>query len=43
MTLTDLMNHHYAKAVREGMDTLTLGRASKEVAIGDMVELLLDA
>ena len=38
MTLTGLMNHHYANTVREGMHTLTLGRANKEVAIGDMVE-----
>ena len=41
MTLCDLMNTHYTIAVREGMDTLTLGRASKKVAIGDMVEMLL--
>ena len=41
MTLTDLMNHHYANAVREGMIDLTLGRADKEVKIGDIVEMLL--
>ena len=41
MTLTDLMNHHYANAVREGMLDLTLGRADKEVKIGDVVETLL--
>ena len=41
MTLTDLMNHHYANAVREGMIDLTLGRASNEVKIGDIVEMLL--
>ena len=41
MTLTDLMNHHYANAVREGMIDLTLGRANKEVKIGDIVEMLL--
>ena len=35
------VNYHYANAVREEMDTLILGRANKEVAIGDMVELLL--
>ena len=29
------MNHHYANAVREGMIDLTLGRANKEVKIGD--------
>ena len=41
MTLTDLMNHHYARAVREGMMDLTLGRSDHEVKIGDIVEMLL--
>ena len=31
MTLTDLMNHHYARAVREGMMDLILGRSDHEV------------
>ena len=35
------MNHHYANAVREGMVELTLGRADKEVKMGDIVEMLL--
>ena len=33
MTLTDLMNHHYARAVREGMMDLALGRSDHEVKI----------
>ena len=41
MTLTDLMNTHYTRAVKEAMDTLALGRASSEVAMGDLVEMLL--
>ena len=41
MTLTDLMNHHYTRAVREGMMDLTLGRSDHEVKIGDIVEMLL--
>ena len=41
MTLTDLMNHHYANVVREGMIDLTLGRSDHEVKIGDIVEMLL--
>ena len=35
MTLTDLMNHHYANVVREGVIELTLGQADKEGKIGD--------
>ena len=41
MTLTDLMNHHYANAVREAMIDLTLGWFDHEVKIGDIVEMLL--
>ena len=41
MTLTDLLNHHYANAMREGMIDLTLGRSDHEVKIGDIVEMLL--
>ena len=41
MTLTDLMNHHYARAVREAMMDLILGRSDHMVKIGDVVEMLL--
>ena len=41
MTLTDLMNHHYANAAREGLIDLTLGRSDHEVKIGDIVEMFL--
>ena len=41
MTLTDLMNHQYARAMREGMMDLTLGRSDHEVKIGDIVAMLL--
>ena len=41
MTLTDLMTHRYANAVREGMIDLTLGRSDHEVKIGDIIEMLL--
>ena len=41
MTLTDLMNTHYANAMREAMESITLGRAATEVAVGDLVEMLL--
>ena len=41
MTLTDLMNHQYANAVREGMIDLTLGRSDHAVKIADIVEMLL--
>ena len=41
MTLTDLMNTHYTNAVREAMESLPLGRAATEVAVGDLVEVLL--
>ena len=41
MTLTDLMNHHYARAVREGMMDLVLGLSDHRVKIGDIVEMLL--
>ena len=30
MALTDLMNHHYANAVREGMIDLTLGKQGSQ-------------
>ena len=36
MTLTDLMNHHCARAVRKGMMDLILGRSDHIVKIGDM-------
>ena len=41
MTLTDLMNQHYASAVREGMMDLILVRSDHEVKMGDIVEMLL--
>ena len=41
MTLTDLMNHHYARAVREAMMDLILGRSDHMVKISDVVEMLL--
>ena len=41
MTLTDLMNHHYTRAVREGMMDLILARSDHEVKVGDIVEMLL--
>ena len=41
MTLTDLMNHHYSRAVREAMLDLILGRFDHIVKIGDVVEVLL--
>ena len=41
MTLTDLMNTHYTRAVKEAMESLTLGRVANEVAVGDLVEMLL--
>ena len=40
MTLTDLMNHQYAR-VREAMMDLILGRSDHIVKIGDVVEMLL--
>ena len=33
ITLADLMNHHYANAVREAMMDLTLGRSDHEVKL----------
>ena len=41
MTLTDLKNHHYARAVREAMMDLILGRSDHIVKIGDVVKMLL--
>ena len=41
ITLTDLMNRHYARAVREAMMDLILGRSDNIVKIGDIVEMLL--
>ena len=42
MTLTDLMNHHYSRAVREAMMDLILGRSDHIVKVGDVVEMLLN-
>ena len=41
MTLTDLMNQHYARAVREASLDLILGRSDNIVKVGDLVEMLL--
>ena len=41
MTLTDLMNNHYARAVREASLDLILGRSDNIVKVGDLVEMLL--
>ena len=41
MTLTDLMNNHHAKAVREASLDLLLGRSDNVVEVGDLVEMLL--
>ena len=41
MTLTDLMNQHYARAVREAQLDLILGRSDNIVKVGDLVEMLL--
>ena len=41
MTLSDLMNHHYATAVREASLDLILGRSDNIVKVGDLVEMLL--
>ena len=41
MTLTDLTNHHYARAVRKAMMDLILGRSDHIVKIGDVVEMCL--
>ena len=41
MTLTDLMNNHYTRGVREAMLDLILGRSDKVVKVGDVVEMLL--
>ena len=40
ITLTDLVNTHKTRAVKEAMDSLILGRAASEVAVGDLVEML---
>ena len=37
MTLTDLMNNHYTRGVREAMMDLILGRSDKVVQVGDAV------
>ena len=41
MTLTDLMNNHYTRGVREAMMELILGRSENVVKVGDVVEMLL--
>ena len=41
MTLTDLMNNHYTRAVREVSLDLILGRSDDIVKVGDLVEVLL--
>ena len=41
MTLTDLMNNHYAQGVRKAMLDLILGRSDNIVKVGDVVEMLL--
>ena len=41
MTLTDLMNNHYARGVREAMLDLILGCSDHIVKVGDVVEMLL--
>ena len=41
MTLTDLMNNHHARAVREASLDLILGRSDNIVKVGDLVEMLL--
>ena len=40
MTLTDLMNQHYTRAVREALLDLILGRSDNIVKVGDLVEML---
>ena len=42
MTLADLMNQHYTRAVREAMMDLILGRSDHIVRVGDVVEMLLN-
>ena len=42
MALSDLMNTHYTKAATQGLDSFKLGRADSEVALGDIVEMLLN-
>ena len=39
MTLTDLMNNHYTRGVKEAMMDLILGRSDKVVQVGDVVEI----
>ena len=41
MTLTDLMNNHYTRGVREAKLDLILGRSDNVVKVGDVVEMLL--
>ena len=41
MTLTDLMNNHYTRGVREAMLDLILGRSDNMVKVGDVVEMRL--
>ena len=41
VTLTDLMNNHYTRAVREASLDLILGRSDNIVKVGDLVEMLL--
>ena len=41
MTLTDLTNNHYTRAVRGASLDLILGRSDNTVKVGDLVEMLL--
>ena len=41
MTLTDLMNNHYTRGVREAVLDLILGRSDNIDKVGDVVEMLL--
>ena len=41
MTLTDLMNNHYTRGVREAILDLILGRSYNIVKVGGVVEMLL--
>ena len=41
MTLSDLTNTHYTNIVKEALKFFTLGRGGNEVAVGDIVEMLL--
>ena len=41
MTLSDLVNTHYTRAVTEALDLFKLGGADNVVVVGDIVEVLL--